>query len=420
MERVVISRLAPWVSRLSSPYANNLLTTLVRALGQLLIFAVLSRIIPPSEYGQYFVALSMIAIVNALMDLGSYNLVFFLNGKYQNLERVVGELMTHLAVIMFPGILIVLLLNVMLQLGIPLSVLLLTGMIDIMMRMIMVFVAANMIAEHYRKIFVFESFGLIVKAAALLVAVRWRTDLTGWLIALAATNLLLLTFAWRYLFQGRRVSLKITALYQTSWKEASAFAVSNALVGVSNELEKPIMSRLLGFSDVAVYSVGQRIFSIGSMPVSAWLATRYASFFASESPAEKKKLIKSAAYPALIIAGAVILALTGVVGLDIIGLVFGKEYERAGLLMLVMSSSYLFQAAYLPMADYLSGTGRQSLRLKIQAISTVAYLLGAIFWISKLKTVGAAINVVEFHLFSFILYSVVMRLENKKREAYEI
>lgn len=416
----MISRLAPWLSRLSSPYANNLLTTLVRALGQLLIFAVLTKIIPPSEYGQYFVALSMIAIINALMDLGSYNLVFLLNGKYQNLERVVGELITHLAIIMLPGILIVLLLNFMFRLRISLSVLLLTAMIDIIVRMIMVFVAANMIAEHYRKIFVFESFGLIIKGVALLVAVKWRTDLTGWLVALAAANLLLLTFAWRYLFQGRRVSLKITALYQMSWKEASAFAVSNALVGVSNELEKPIMSRLLNFSDVAVYSVGQRIFSIGSMPVSAWLATRYASFFAGESPAEKKKYIKSAAYPGLIIAGAVILALTGVVGLDIIGLVFGKEYEKAGLLMLVMSSSYLFQAAYLPMADYLSGTGRQSLRLKIQAISTLTYLLGAIFWISKLNTMGAAINVVEFHLLSFILYSIVVRLDNNEGEAYEI
>nr|WP_255639522.1 lipopolysaccharide biosynthesis protein [Deinococcus betulae] len=402
------------MSRLSSPYAKNLLTTLIRAVGQLLIFAVLTRIIPPSEYGQYFVALSIIAIVNALVDLGSYNLVFLLNSKYQNLERVVSELVTHLAAIMFPGILIVLLLNAVLQLGIPLGVLILAGIIDIMTRMIMVFVAANMIDEHYQKIFFFESVGLIIKAAALLIAVGWKTDLTEWLFALAAANLLMLTFAWKYLFQGRRVTLKIPALYRTFWKEASPFAISNALVGVSSELEKPIMSRLLSFSDVAVYSIGQRIFSIGSMPVSAWLATRYAGFFTSESPAEKKRLIQSAAYPALIIAGAVILTLAAVVSLDVIGLVFGRDYEKAGLLMLIMSSSYLFQAAYLPMADYLSGTGRQPLRLKIQAISTVAYLIGAVFWIPRLNTVGAAINVVEFHLLSFIIYSVVVGLQEKR------
>jgi O-antigen/teichoic acid export membrane protein len=392
---------------MSKSFAFNLASTVVRSIGQLLIFAVLTRLLSKEEYGQYFVALSLIAIGNSLLDLGSYNLSFALKGTSKD---VVGQLLSHLLIITLPSVLVIYAFSYMFKLNLPFWIIFCAVLIDLLNRMIMVIIGRGSLDGKFKLIFYYELIVIPVKFAGLITAKYIGASIYTWLALLICINGISLIIAWLRLMNGSKFIFSKPNFYSYFLQSSFSFAASNSMIGVTNEIEKPIMSTFLSFSDVAIYSIGQRIYSIASLPMLSWLTTRYPTFFGESSTQDKfsyaKKIIAPTVGLAVITIALVILAYK----INLVQLVFGKGYGKSGLIASIMSISYILQAIYLPFADFLSGSGRQSFRLAVQLVSTIIYFVGAFFWLPKLGYVGAAINVVEFHLFCTVAFFSLTKL----------
>lgn len=388
---------------------QNIAIIVIRSFVQFFTFFALSKIGSSFQVGQYFAVLSVVALSNSILDLGSYSILFLMKSR-ESVKSPISSILSFLMAVLPVSLLINFTIISFMGIEIPISLFLAVAINDICIRMIGV-IQGNSIFDGY--------LGRILRIEIIIGFLRLSTSVIFIFNDTAIEYLILTQMILSVIGVGLAMKSsreKIVLSYVSAIKikdfmyEGLSYAIANTLsIGIS-EIEKPILSKYTNLSDLGIYSMGQRIYSVCLLPLSAYISTRYQYNF-SGSLKQRKHNLKKTLINSFSIGILLSLFLKMIVFFNLVPAIFGKEYVSANKIISVLAFSLVVQALYIPLADFISGTGRQKLRMFIQFGSLVIYFVTLMYnkdnlsgiIASKIFLIVSFVNLIMYTL-SYIIF----------------
>jgi O-antigen/teichoic acid export membrane protein len=236
--------------------------------------------------------------------------------------------------------------------------------------------------------------GLLI--ARLLGAVAaWQSSvgtLVGWCVVYAVVSAAgasaAVLLVWVRL---ARPEVNVRAIVRSS-KDGGYFAVGLASQTLVNDLDKVLVARWDTFTGAGTYAAAYRVVGVGCLPVSALLATTFATFFRAggagglgNSLATARKIL-----PLSIAIGLVCSALL-YVGAPLVPVALGSEYDGSVPIIRILAVVPLLKSVHYFAADALSGADHQLVRSAVQIGVVLVNAVLTVFLLVECSIRGAAV-----------------------------
>ncbi len=241
--------------------------------------------------------------------------------------------------------------------------------------------------------------------------------IAGYLVCDWTTAALFFIISWR---DGFRRTGWNPRIIRKSLRLGITFGISTAARTMYTDLDKVLVSNLLGSVTAAIYAVGFRIASIAGLPAAAYLAALYPEQVRTGTKGPEALVRRSftLGLPALVV-GTVSALLIYLVAPLVIPMFFGIRYEESTAVVRLLAVTVFVQAVSFLAGDILTCTGFQPWRTAIELGGFALNAVLALQWIPLWGWQGAAYasiaNQTGICLAYFVAILVSLRREARSR-----
>jgi O-antigen/teichoic acid export membrane protein len=249
-----------------------------------------------------------------------------------------------------------------------------------------------------------------IAALALLVMAFVSVDEMLWVVAYAVSTGLVPGVFWLLLRRRYGLHASLRPFSKALLRDGVHFAVAGTAANAQDNLDKPIVLRLAGSVDAAVYAAGYRAITVALVPLRALMQTTYSRFFLigksglSPSARYARKLLPAAAAYSVGVGVLMYFAAPAA------SLLFGPGFEEVGDVIRWLCVIPFVRALTYLIGDSLTGAGLQRERSRFIVFTSVINVLLNLVLVGPMGWRGAAVATViadSALAFSLSLYCYV-------------
>jgi O-antigen/teichoic acid export membrane protein len=257
----------------------------------------------------------------------------------------------------------------------------------------------------------------LVRVASISIAVAYFDNPAAYQWSMVFITLALgfgLTLAWLMARAAGGLELDLTSM-RTDLGRGADFSMGTLAKAIYTDADKLILARFASATEVGLYAAAYRIAAMSFMPVRALLDASAARFFREgeagiSSALRLTRKVFRYALPYTVVVGIVMSFAA-----DFVPLIFGANYTDSVPLLRLLALLPVIQAIHYTLADALSGSGYQRLRMLAQATVVAFYIGMALAIIPSSGPTGAAYTCIASEcLLAVLISTAVMRVRRRE------
>ncbi|WP_110708817.1 oligosaccharide flippase family protein [Salinicola sp. CR57] len=251
------------------------------------------------------------------------------------------------------------------------------------------------------------SVGRLLLAACLFLSDH--LTLVIWAVGNFGLTLLVAIYNLQKMTRKYAIKCQYFVFYPREIRRGIYFSLSGGSQAVNANIDKIVLSRLGGLSDLGVYSAAYRVIQMGLLPMMAIFQATYPRYFKAGRAGLKPALAvsRSVAMPLLVYG---IVASAGIALLaPFAPWVLGGEYKPAIFLIQLLAPLPLLQIGHYLLGEAMTGAGLQRQRALIQIGAGGASLFLNILLISLFGVVGAVVAALVCEVLLIVGYSIIVK-----------
>lgn len=361
-----------------------------RAILQFVSFYLIVNIFTPNDYGilTSYLAVNGLSIVFA--DLGAYSLTI---RQISNSKNIVSTISRNIGNAIFGSIgsiLFIYLASNFFRNNLDVSIIL--GFSSIVLQVVSATALGYAIALKSGK--AAAAINISPALSQIMVSLYigyFDSDVRSWIMLYSFSNLVLalaIVIGFIYSSKIRIQGIVIDFKYLI---DGIGFAIGSVTqIGVS-EIDKPLVAKYSSTFDAGVYTAGYRLITASILPLNAYLSTVYPNFFKTSNEYSTKSLT-NITFRSFIISLPISIIVYFLS--DYVPLVIGDEFQESIDVIKILTLVIILTSIKVPLADFLSGNGRQSNRNITTAICLVVNIALTIYLSSRMGWLGAALSTI--------------------------
>lgn len=407
------------IARLRSPSAINTLWVLfgyiIKQGSQLVAFILLVRAIGVDGFGAFSAVLGLAALTSPFVELGGASLIVRdVHQRNFSLKAAI-ERSIQVSTAIFPIVFIlIILLKPFVFPAIPWILVIAVTLAELLgNRIIALFYGLNIAREQLKFNTYIEIMVGLLRLFLVLILVWLGGNSNTWGLFYLTQSIFVSSCIIFFLKKSLKIELKLRKITRVELQESFHFALGSASHVGYSELDKVMLSRLTTLADTGVFASASRIVNLTALALFAVTGALYPKFFGSDGTNPYKLAFRLLPYtlPYGLVAAAVIFFMAPFLA-NLLGNEFGDVSEALRLLAIIS----IFNAVHYPLADAVTGSGKQFLRTRFYLISLLTNTLLNLGLIPSLgwRGAGYATLISQVLLVSMLLIHAKRELRRMK------
>ena len=345
----------------------------IRQAAQVLTFILLARLIGAEGFGMYAAALAAATMLSPFLDLGGYSLVVREVEGGESVPMAVGKALMMSFSVALPVFVIFIGFKLLFLGEVPWPLALCVFFAEaIANRVIGISSGVHVAKGLVKRNAMIESSTGIVRLILVGLLFVLHGDVVTWGViyfiqaAVVATLILLwISRSWG------RIIFRLPQPYRPRLFEGVHFAFGNAALASTTEVDKLLITRLVGLPEAGVYAAAQRIVMLTNAFLFSFLTSVYPKFFefGKQGHVHSKRFALKL-LPVTLLYGAVVF-ITLYFFAPYLPQIIGSDFKNSVVSLQFLAFLAIVNAVHYPLADALTGAGLQSVRTLLYILSLV-------------------------------------------------
>ena len=345
----------------------------IRQAAQVLTFILLARLIGAEGFGMYAAALAAATMLSPFLDLGGYSLVVRELEDGESVPVAVGRALMMSFSVALPVLAIFIVFKLLFLGAVPWALALCVFFAEaIANRVIGISSGVHVAKSLVKRNALIESSTGIARLILVCLLSVLHGDVVTWGIIyfVQAAVVAVLILLWISRSWGR-IIFRLPQPYRPRLVEGVHFAFGNAALASTTEVDKLLITRLVGLPEAGVYAAAQRIVMLTNAFLFSFLTSVYPKFFefGKQGHVHSKRFALKL-LPVTLLYGAVVFVALYFFA-PYLPRIIGSDFKNSVVSLQFLAFLAVVNAVHYPLADALTGAGLQRMRTLLYVLSLV-------------------------------------------------
>ncbi|MDO4244611.1 MAG: oligosaccharide flippase family protein [Deinococcus sp.] len=385
----------------------------IRQAAQVVTFILLARLIGAEGFGMYAAALAAATMLSPFLDLGGYSLVVREIENGEDVPVAVGRALTMSFSVAVPVLAIFIVFKLLLLGAVPWTLALCVFFAEaIANRVISISSGVHVAKGLVKRNALIESLTGITRLILVCFLSVMHGDVVTWgvIYFVQAAVVAVLILLWISRSWGR-IMFRLPKPYRPRLIEGVHFAFGNAALTSTMEVDKLLITRLVGLPEAGIYAAAQRIVILTNAFLFSFLTSVYPKFFEFGKHGHiHSKRFALKLLPVTLLYGAMVFVALYFFA-PYLPRIIGSDFENSVVSLQFLSFLAVINAVHYPLADALTGAGLQSKRTLLYLLALIVSVMVNLIFIPQYGWFVA----VYANLLSQIMLSICLALYTDRR-----